>query len=64
MKVLNYLTKFGLCYYWKEETARPFYTKKRHERIFKGKKKNHLKLSVLFAHSRDAVASVAMAQTT
>ena len=28
VKVLNYQTKFGLCYYWKEETARPFYTKK------------------------------------
>ena len=55
VKVLNYQTKFGLCYYWKEETARPFYTKKWHDRIFKGKKKNHLKLSLLF---------VAMAQTT
>lgn len=39
VKVLNYQTKFGLCYYWKEETARPFYTKKWHDRIFKGKKK-------------------------
>lgn len=39
VKVLNYQTKFGLCYYWKEETARRFYTKKRHDRIFKGKKK-------------------------
>ena len=31
---------------------------------FLKEKKNHLKLSVLFAHSRDAVVSVAMAQTT